>query len=1162
MALNRIAAWTLIVGTAALTAAAARHAAAQDTRPAETQPAEVPKVGTTAPTAETYAAQIDRLANAKDLDDALRTRATAAYKEARAQLQVAADWRAKAAGFARAAKQAPAKLAETRKLLQQAETQPASTAPADADLAKAEQLLAEAEAELAARRKALADLQAEEKRRGERRQAVPKLLAAARQRTAELDTEMAELPPDLHPEVRAAETARIEARKDAAAAEAEALEKELAAYDAERDLITAGLDLAARRVARTEKRQKALRELVDLKRRQEAERAAAEARQTALRAAREHPVLKRLADENAELTAARTGAEGLAARIAEANRRLEELTASLDALGEGVTSLREREKIIGDTATFGVLLRKQRAELPDTGELRRRAAARQEETASVQLRLIELRDRRASLADIDSAAAETLASLPPDMEPWKRQAVADDVRERLETRREILDALIKDYDTYFGLLGELATKYQLLLTRADKAADYINERILWIRSAGPLGPGDVVEAGKAAAWLLAPSAVLAAGQVLLADAATSPVLYGVVLLALAAWLAGQRRLRQGLADSAPPAAAVADASILPTLSAVGLSALLAAALPALLGFLAWRLGGAIDAPLTVKALAGGLGALAIVGITLIAPLVVCRPAGLAEAHFHWPARTLAWIRTRLRGLLALLAVPAFLAGAMAAQPREIRDASLGRLALIAALIMLAVFAQRILRPRGLLVAQWARRGRPGPLYRLRHLWYALGVGGPVLLAVLAAMGFQYTAAHLAGRLTFTYWIAFALMLLNSVALRWVALAHRRLALQNLRRRTQAAAAAGGQEQDEQALAAEEAERREQEERLDAVNRQTRQLLRTVLTLAMVLAAWFVWSESLPALGALDRVELWTHTVTASAGGGNGAAGAVEEIVPVTLADLGIAVLMIVLTVVAARNVPGFLEIAVLQRIHVDAGVRYAVNAILRYAIGVAGIVLAFGAIGVTWSSVQWLVAAMTVGLGFGLQEIFANFVSGLIILFERPIRIGDTVTIGEITGSVSRIRIRATTITDWDRKELVVPNKEFVTGRLVNWSLSDKVLRVIVPVGVAYGSDTALAEKLLYEVADEAPAVLDDPKPLVLFSGFGDNALHFELRVYIEGIEHWLKVKHALHMAIDRAFRKAKITIAFPQRDTHLDTLRPLEVRVLPAEGKQQDEAD
>jgi potassium efflux system protein len=181
---------------------------------------------------------------------------------------------------------------------------------------------------------------------------------------------------------------------------------------------------------------------------------------------------------------------------------------------------------------------------------------------------------------------------------------------------------------------------------------------------------------------------------------------------------------------------------------------------------------------------------------------------------------------------------------------------------------------------------------------------------------------------------------------------------------------------------------------------------------------------------------------------------------------------------------------------------------------------------------------------MTVGLGFGLQEIFANFVSGLMLLFERPIRIGDTVTIGEISGVVSRIRIRATTITDWDRKELVIPNKEFITGKVINWTLSDSTLRIIIPVGIAYQSDTELAEQLLYKVARAHENVLSDPPPRVYFMGFGDSALQFELRVFVASVDLSMSTRHDLNKAIDHEFRQAGIEIALPQRDIHVRTIQ------------------
>ena len=197
-------------------------------------------------------------------------------------------------------------------------------------------------------------------------------------------------------------------------------------------------------------------------------------------------------------------------------------------------------------------------------------------------------------------------------------------------------------------------------------------------------------------------------------------------------------------------------------------------------------------------------------------------------------------------------------------------------------------------------------------------------------------------------------------------------------------------------------------------------------------------------------------------------------------------------------------------------------------------------------IGFSWNSVQWLVAAMSVGLGFGLQEIFANFVAGIIILLERPIRVGDFVTVNETTGFVTKIQLRATMIIDYDRRELIVPNKKFITDDVINWTLSDSITRIVVPVGIAYGSDTRLAQSILLRVARDNSDVLRDPRPDVLFSSFGTSSLDFELRVHIGNREKYYSVLHQLNMAIDQEFRRQHIEIAFPQQDVHVKGVEPL----------------
>lgn len=256
-----------------------------------------------------------------------------------------------------------------------------------------------------------------------------------------------------------------------------------------------------------------------------------------------------------------------------------------------------------------------------------------------------------------------------------------------------------------------------------------------------------------------------------------------------------------------------------------------------------------------------------------------------------------------------------------------------------------------------------------------------------------------------------------------------------------------------------------------------------------------------------------------------------------------MADLALAILIAVVTVVLFRNGPGLLEMSVLQQLPFDASVRYAITTLVSYVIVMIGMIAACSTIGLQWSQIQWLATALTFGLAFGLQEMFANFVAGLIILLERPIRVGDIVTVDDVTGVVSRIRIRATSITNWDRKEYVVPNKEFITGRLLNWTLSDKVNRIIVEVGLAYGSDTERARELMLQVANDHPVVLKEPASIATFEGFGDNSLNFVLRAFLPSLENRLQVIHELHTAIDQAFRQENIEIAFPQRDLHIRSM-------------------
>jgi potassium efflux system protein len=270
----------------------------------------------------------------------------------------------------------------------------------------------------------------------------------------------------------------------------------------------------------------------------------------------------------------------------------------------------------------------------------------------------------------------------------------------------------------------------------------------------------------------------------------------------------------------------------------------------------------------------------------------------------------------------------------------------------------------------------------------------------------------------------------------------------------------------------------------------------------------------IWSNILPAFSFLENIVLWQHQVKVDNQ---------DIMLPVTMKNLIMAGLYSFLVVVAVRNFSGVMELLLFSRISVATGGRYAVNQLAKYLIITIGFLCVANELGGSWAQVQWLVAALSVGLGFGLQEIFANLVSGIILLFERPIRVGDTVTISGVTGKVSRIQMRATTLLDADQKELVVPNKTFLTSQLVNWTLSDATTRIIFPIYIAYGADVDLAHKVMLDAVRATPSVLEEPGPGVVFVGFGADALEFSIRAYVNELANRLPVTHSLHINLEKA---------------------------------------
>ena len=403
--------------------------------------------------------------------------------------------------------------------------------------------------------------------------------------------------------------------------------------------------------------------------------------------------------------------------------------------------------------------------------------------------------------------------------------------------------------------------------------------------------------------------------------------------------------------------------------------------------------------------------------------------------------------------------------------------------------------------------------------------------GPLALALLSATGYHFTAVQLSWRLYWTLVIITGIALLMSFVSRMLLIMQFRMKLRQSKEMMTA-------DIDESTLD------------ISSITVQLNRLLRVFAFVAVVIIGWQLWSGVLPAIGYLDSINLWPKF----------AIDGTKEWVSVR--DVILSAGILIITFILSSNLPGLLEIVLLDRLPLDRGGRYAISFVCRYIVGVTGIMLTFSWLGFSWSTVQWLAAGLTVGLGFGLQEIFANLISGLIILIERPVRVGDFITVNGVDGHVVRVQLRATTIKDLDHRELIVPNKKFITDDVMNWTLSDRSTRVIIRVGIAYGSDTKKAEKVLIDVAKANPLVKNIPRPEVVFFTFGDSTLDFELRVMISTREVYYQVIHELNMAVDDAFRSEGIEVAFPQRDLHVKSFPVFDPSVADQVPKVDSEGD
>lgn len=1070
-------------------------------------------------TADMLSREIAETEGAKDLDEGSKAAILAIMRDVQAELDREADLAKQTTQFKRASQSAPQRLAEIRAELGAPLHAKIPKPPGDETLTELETRLAEFQDELKGKQDELTRLEAEPQRRNERRlKRIPEEIYAANKELEEIQLQAATPRKEESKELAAARRLLLAARRQTLLQQIACCTSERESYNAEDELFPKLHDLTERKVGELKLRVNAWQGIVSARRQQDADvklkRAEQEARIV-------YPELRGMAEENEKLA---ESVSQINDDIAVAARRAVEFGNALSELEREFQGLTKKVDL-GLGQQLGPYLLQFRIDLVRRRRKLESSRLPQSQIDAVRLEWLDLTEKRNKLSDLELRTDEALARLELSAGHSPRDMLEIELHRLLESRRELLDSLISAYERYIREMGPLTAADKELFDAIDSQLDYIDERIFWVRSTAQLSTGDLAAAGDALRWYLQPAQWRFVARQLVLGAAARPLLSLLAAVVFVALVAARPRMHRRIRELSERAIRGSADDMMLTLRAFALTVLTAAPWPALMATLAWLLDRPVGGSELSDALAYGLYSTAAALVALEFLRQVCRGRGLGASHFAWPEQSTRLLRKHFRWFVPL-ALPLTLLGATTHALDNDRWESLCRLIFIAAMLLVSLLIHRVFRPVGGVLHEFLAARRGTWIHQLHHFSFPLLVASPVALALLASFGYYYSARQLAWRFQASAVLFTVVLISGALMLRWVLILRRRLAMREAKQRRAAVL------HDQKGV---EAQKMSVDAKgqldLTTVNLQTRRLVETALLVGFAAGLWWIWADVLPALSLLN-VPLW-HVE-----GGDG----VARLEPIKVVHLLEAALAVILTVVAARNIPGLLEIVLLQRLPLELATRYAITTLFRYAITVAGLVVACLAIGVSWSKIHWLVAAVSVGLGFGLQEIFANFVSGLIILFERPIRVGDIVTVDDVSGTVSRIRIRATMITDFDCKELVVPNKEFITGRLLNWTLSDPVNRVCLTVGIAYGSDIEKARALMLCVAAETPGVLDEPAPIASFESFGDSALNLVLRCCLPNpvLEHRLAVIHALNTKIHDMFRAEGIEIAFPQLDLHV----------------------
>ncbi|MGK2888305.1 MAG: miniconductance mechanosensitive channel MscM [Candidatus Malihini olakiniferum] len=797
-------------------------------------------------------------------------------------------------------------------------------------------------------------------------------------------------------------------------------------------------------------------------------------------------------------------------------------TTQTQQVRQALSTLREQAQWIGASTVLGEALRAQVARLPDMPQPQRL------DTDMAQLRVQRLR-----YETLLNAARTAERSRQENCTPSsnKQQCVLGD---QIRTQRDLLTSLISGTDAQILELTKLKVATSQLEEALLEIREAVHRYLFWVADVNPISFSFPVQMIQALYHLLSldtftqlSSAVI---MVVTSRETAFPLIGALILVGFG--ISSRRHYHAFLERASSRIGKVTLDHFSLTLRTLFYSILTALPLPVLWAALGYGLQNAWPYPIAV-AMGDSVTATVPLMWLVMVSASFAHQNGLFIAHLRWSparvARAMRYYRLSIAFIVPLImAIITF----ENLNEREF-SGTLGRLCFILLCLALSLVTNSLKRAG---IPLYLNKEGSGENTINRALWNLL-ISALLIAALASGVGYLATSKALLSRLETSVAIWFFLLVVYHVIRRWMLIQRRRIAFDRAKQRRAEILAqrARGEEESNTVKETTSDTIEELVVDLDTISAKSLQLVRSILTLIALVSVIALWSEIHSAFSFLENINLWEVTSTVKE---------VEKIQSITLGAVLISILIFSITTQIVRNLPALLELALLQHLDLSPGSGYAIITTSKYMLMLIGCLVGFSFIGIEWSQLQWLVAALSVGLGFGLQEIFANFISGLIILFEKPIRIGDTVTIRDLTGSIMRINTRATTITDWDRKEIIVPNKAFITEQFINWSLSDSVTRVVLTIPAPVDADSQKVTEILLNAVKRCPLVLENPPSEAFLVDLRQGIQIFELRIFAAEMGHRMPLRHEIHQLILKAYRQNNMEMPFPPFQLQMSSVR------------------